>query len=207
MRDSKHLRFSDLRHANVQRLPLFKNKQGQPAHSEPDGSDWSLAEWTNAIAGEVGEACNLAKKLMRGDYGEPGTHQFAEGLAELRKELADVVIYSDLACFRAQGDLGAEVVDKFNLVSHRVQADVFLTEGSKQQEDRFSHLRRHADILGSCVNCGKPVVDNGTTLQHLAIVGVWPNSLSPVWCDDSKRKTASLSVQTEEQSVGHYPNY
>ncbi len=89
-----------LRVANLQRLPLFKNRRGEPAHSRPDGSDWSMAEWTNAVAGEVGEACNIAKKLRRGDFGPPYTPGYIAGCSELAHELADVVIYADLTCFR-----------------------------------------------------------------------------------------------------------
>ena len=120
------LTFAQLREANVARLPLFKNRAGGPAHSEPDGGDWSLAEWTNAIAGEVGEACNLAKKLIRGDFGMPDTAEYQRALHALRKELADVVTYADIACFRTGGDLGEAVREKFNEVSARVGCEVKL---------------------------------------------------------------------------------
>ena len=39
------LTFTALRLANRHRVPTFKNRHGQPAHTEPDGSDWSLADW------------------------------------------------------------------------------------------------------------------------------------------------------------------
>lgn len=45
------LTFDALRQANRARLPHFKNALGQPAHSEPDGSDWSDAEWLQAVVG------------------------------------------------------------------------------------------------------------------------------------------------------------
>lgn len=114
------LRFDQLTEANSLRLPLFKNRRGQPAHTSHDGSDWSLAEWTNAIAGEVGEACNLAKKIIRGDFGPEGSTEYAAACLELAKELADVVTYADIACTRAGHKLGQVVLDKFNEVSERV---------------------------------------------------------------------------------------
>jgi hypothetical protein len=61
------LTFRTLRDANKARLPQFKNRRGEPAHSEPDGSDWKLSAWCNAVTGELGELANLIKKIERGD--------------------------------------------------------------------------------------------------------------------------------------------
>ena len=52
------LKFAELRAANIERLPLFRDKHGRICH-EPDGSDWSNAQWMNAITGELGEMANL----------------------------------------------------------------------------------------------------------------------------------------------------
>lgn len=123
---NQNLTFNQLTLANAARLPLFKNRRGEPAHSEPDGSDWNIAEWTNAIAGEVGEACNLAKKIQRGDFGTPGTDEFKAAMKELAKELADVVTYADIACQRTGHNLGMVTAEKFNEVSQRVGAEVYL---------------------------------------------------------------------------------
>lgn len=112
--------FSDLREANKTRLPLFKNRLGKPAHSEPDGSDWCLAQWCNAVCGELGEAANLIKKIERGDM------TLDAGRPLLAKELADVATYLDLLAFRAGVDLGEATRDKFNEVSDRVGCDVKL---------------------------------------------------------------------------------
>ncbi|MBI4815211.1 MAG: MazG-like family protein [Deltaproteobacteria bacterium] len=114
------LRFSELRAAAVARLPQFKNRHGQPAHSQPDGSDWSDAQWLGAVMGELGEYANLRKKVDRGDV----TRE--EALPELANELADVLTYLDILAFRLGIDLGAAVVAKFNKVSERCGADVFL---------------------------------------------------------------------------------
>ena len=37
----REIGFSQLRRASLARLPKFKNLKGDPAHLEPDGSDWS----------------------------------------------------------------------------------------------------------------------------------------------------------------------
>lgn len=115
--------FDDLETANRLRLPQFKNRQGKPAHSQSNGHDWSIAEWTNALAGEAGEACNIAKKLIRGDYG----NDLELGIGELMDEIADVVIYADLVCQRVGKKLRIAVLKKFNEKSEQVGSDVRLS--------------------------------------------------------------------------------
>lgn len=112
--------FQTLRDANIKRLPQFKNSKGEPAHSQPDGSDWSLAEWCNAVTGELGEAANLIKKVQRGDY------TLEESRQDLADEFADIVTYLDILAMRAGVDLGEAVKNKFNFVSRLVGADVFI---------------------------------------------------------------------------------
>ncbi len=108
------LDFATLRHANVMRLPLFKNSKGLPAHSEPDGSDWSPAQWVQAVLGELGEYANVRKKFERGDIDE------ATFMKEAAKELADVQGYLDILAFRLGISLGQATMDKWNLVSERI---------------------------------------------------------------------------------------
>lgn len=79
--------------------------------------DWSPAEWTNAIAGETGEACNLTKKLKRGDKIK---------IKNIAKELADIVIYTDLAAASLGIDLEEAVRSKFNEVSRRKKCKIKL---------------------------------------------------------------------------------
>src|SRR5215813_3811246 len=108
--DFSNIRFVDLMQANFRRLPLFKTKNGNIAHKADDGSDWSIAEWTNAMAGEAGEACNVAKKIRRGDY--DNDPELAKRL--LLSEIADVVIYADLICQQLHASLGDAVQQTFN---------------------------------------------------------------------------------------------
>jgi len=115
------LTFDHLRNANIARLPTFKNKHGVLAHSQADGSDWSDAEWLQAVLGELGEFANLQKKRLRGDLTKE------EFLHEAKKELADVQIYLDILAFRLGIDLGAATIAKFNEVSMRVGSPIYLT--------------------------------------------------------------------------------
>ncbi len=112
------LTFNTLRAGNTKRLPLFKNAKGEPAHSKPDGSDWSNAQWLQAVVGELGEFANLQKKVERGDLTAD------EAKPMLAKELADVVTYLDILAFRLDINLGVAVMDKFNEVSKRVGAPI-----------------------------------------------------------------------------------
>lgn len=88
------LPFSVLRTANIQRLPLFTNKHGAPAHAKTDGSDWTDPMWLQAIAGELGEYANVRKKFDRKDF------NLEEYIVEAAKELADVITYVDIFCYR-----------------------------------------------------------------------------------------------------------
>jgi NTP pyrophosphatase (non-canonical NTP hydrolase) len=71
----------------------------------------------NELAGEVGEACNVIKKLERERLGIAGSRATDEQLGD---ELADVVICADLAAMDRGIDLAAAVARKFNATSEKV---------------------------------------------------------------------------------------
>lgn len=97
------LAFQDLRDANATR------------QAEWDPTDAiTLGYRGNELAGEVGEACNVIKKLERERLGIRGTRATVEQLAE---ELADAIICIDLIAMQAGVDLGTAVVAKFNATS------------------------------------------------------------------------------------------
>mgnify|MGYP000918158283 len=126
------LSLSVLREANVLRLPTFRDRQGRVCHIDvqddagnplPPGYDWPLSRWGNALAGEVGEACNIIKKIERGDY----TDEEREGAnAQLADELCDILTYVDLLAHRAGIDLSSATYKKWNEVSVRVGSAVRL---------------------------------------------------------------------------------
>ena len=117
------LTFDALRGANLARLPQFKNKHGELAHSKPDGSDWTPAQWLQAVVGELGEYANVRKKYERGDL------SLAEFQVEAAKELADVQTYLDILAMQVGVDLGRGITDKFNEVSMRVGSTVRISGG------------------------------------------------------------------------------
>lgn len=120
--------------------------------TSPDGfghplNSWSVAEWTNAVAGEAGEACNFAKKLLRHRDGTRGNYKEGDKDVEALKrkaagELADVVIYADLAAAALGYDLATVLAETFNAKSdelklpYRIAASAPLpdTEGNPRCE-------------------------------------------------------------------------
>lgn len=84
--------------------------------------DWSLPEWGNAVAGEVGEMCNIAKKIKRGDF----KSNKREGIELLSKEMADIIIYIDLMAKRENINLEQAIINKFNEVSNKHNCDIKL---------------------------------------------------------------------------------
>lgn len=92
---------------------------------------WSPAEWTNAMAGELGEAANLTKKIKRHDQGIRGNvkpeDQDRESLrCRAIHEIADVIIYADLAIQALGGDTSEAVRDIFNRKSAEIGCDIVI---------------------------------------------------------------------------------
>jgi len=120
------LTFNTLRSANLRRLPEFQNAQGLPAHSRPDGSDWSPAQWLQALIVELGKFANARQQFERGDI------DLNEYFTLAWQELADVQTYLDLLAARALDvprhphhtgiDLGKATIAKWNMVSARVNS-------------------------------------------------------------------------------------
>lgn len=76
----------------------------------------------NELAGEVGEACNLIKKLERERIGIRGSRTTKEALAN---ELADIIICADLIAMHQNIDLANAVKEKFNATSKKYGLSTF----------------------------------------------------------------------------------
>lgn len=84
-------------------------------------SSWSLSDWTTAVAGELGEAANIVKKLNRVRDGIPGNKESeAELRAMLADEIADTAIYLDLMAQAAGLDLETVRDAKFAKTSAKI---------------------------------------------------------------------------------------
>lgn len=90
-------------------------------------SNWTLADWSNALAGEVGEACNVVKKIRRPQLGTIGNDADAPRyFHQLEAELGDVLIYLDLLADAAGLDLSICVSRAFNEKSEKLNMPVRL---------------------------------------------------------------------------------
>lgn len=99
------LTFNGLREANVKRRKeIFQ-----------DCKHWVTADWAMAVAGELGELCNLLKKVRRG---EP------QSIIDIQHEIADTAIYLDLLANHLGVDLGKAIRMKFNIVSEENHCDI-----------------------------------------------------------------------------------
>ena len=126
---AEELKFIDLQVATKARLPHFRDSNGRLCHSRPDGSDWSPAQWLQAVIGELGEYANERKKFERGDL------TFEEYKRKAEAELADVAIYFSILAQRALDvsgsphpdgvDLPAAIISKFNKVSDRIGCNIY----------------------------------------------------------------------------------
>ena len=95
--------------------------------------------WSTAVAGEVGEMCNLIKKMERGDPGYFKT--------DIALEAADIVIYLDLLCTKLGLDLMGSILHKFNVVSNRVGSEIRMAERCKSCGGLIEN------VISICPNC------------------------------------------------------
>lgn len=103
----KELTFKELSEANLTRC----ERAFHPLR------DWSPSDWSNAMAGECGEVCNLTKKLRRGEN---------IPVQQIGREIADTVIYADLLAQRLDLSLSELIKHTFNAKSDQVGSSIKL---------------------------------------------------------------------------------
>jgi NTP pyrophosphatase (non-canonical NTP hydrolase) len=112
----------------------------------PDNTDWSIADWSNAMEGEAGELmdavlvlfvaskvvshtgaiANLVKKMRRIEEGLVGNRGAELGIEwetlvdKVEEEAGDVVAYLDLLMTKLGRELGVATAKKFNKVSDQL---------------------------------------------------------------------------------------
>lgn len=100
----------------------------------------------NELAGEVGEACNIIKKIERERIGLPGSRSNKEQLAE---ELADVIICADLIAMDEGIDLMHKAVPaKFNATSRKVNLETRLAPAIEYTSHEIGRFIREAFNAG-----------------------------------------------------------
>ena len=103
-----------MRPINVQRATEgFKCYDNQP-----------LTYWTTALAGEVGELCNMIKKMQRVERGgvDGGSSYTAKDITKemLKEEIGGIAIYLDLLASLLDISLEEAIVDTFNSKSEKL---------------------------------------------------------------------------------------
>lgn len=109
---------------NIKPRRIITLAEFQAANSERNYTPhWDLPRWGNALAGEVGEACNVIKKIDRDGK--------SDGLVKmLGAELGDVLAYACLTADSAGLNLWQESIAKFNVVCLRIgRHDLMLEAG------------------------------------------------------------------------------
>jgi NTP pyrophosphatase (non-canonical NTP hydrolase) len=107
------LDLSALRKINVQRATEgFKCYDNQP-----------LTYWTTALAGEVGELCNMIKKIQRVERGgiDGGSSYTAKDITPemMKEEIGGIAIYLDLLASLLEISLEEAIIDTFNSKSEK----------------------------------------------------------------------------------------
>lgn len=137
------LSFEALRAANRARLPIFKNKHGTPAHALADGSDWSPAQWLQAVVGELGE---WAQKRLAFERGALSAEELAEQGGE---ELADVVTYVDLLALRSLDETTQHANCNPDPADHLLRLIAHLGHYANERKkfERGDHLSRNSMLM------------------------------------------------------------
>ena len=107
----------------LQRFRKVNVARAEKWHESDNGMrGWSPAEWSNALAGEVGELCNITKKILRADHGLDQSNPVPRGtlMYQAADEIADVAIYLDLVAARLGFDLQECITRKFNRTSEKM---------------------------------------------------------------------------------------
>lgn len=101
-------------------------------------NEWTPSDWATATAGEIGEACNVQKKMrrispvptseVRHDIweGSDVDNEYSKLHQQLADEMADAAIYLDLWASRMGINLADAIVNKFNRDSAKVESNVTL---------------------------------------------------------------------------------
>lgn len=117
------LKFEDLRIANLERCESSTGFAHQL-------NTWLPSQWSNAMAGECGEVCNLTKKMDRLTDGTRGNKEADSKMEVLGEkiilEIGDVIIYADLLARRLGLTLEECVQKSFNNKSDEIGSPVKL---------------------------------------------------------------------------------
>ena len=93
---------------------------------------WKPWEWTNAMAGECGEACNITKKMsrmwpanqFRQAWNKPEDQRMEDLNQRLKREIGDVMIYASLLAQERGWSMEECIRAAFNEKSQEIGSDI-----------------------------------------------------------------------------------
>ena len=95
--------------------------------------------WTTALAGELGELCNMIKKLQRVKLGgiDTGSSYTSKDITTemLSEEIGGIAIYLDLLASLLNISLEGAIIYEFNRVSSKYNLQEFLSSSPKVEGD------------------------------------------------------------------------
>jgi NTP pyrophosphatase (non-canonical NTP hydrolase) len=160
----------------------------QAAHAERQ-EEWcpdqkpDLSFRGNEMAGDVGEACNVIKKLERERLGWRGSRATKEQLAE---ELADVVHTAILCAITAGIDLEAAAIEKFNSTSQKnglaARISVLAEPAGEAGPRACDHSVSRSEGETICVTCGSHIA-TPSDASAIRGVGVPDDDVSELFVD------------------------
>lgn len=119
-----------VRDVTIREIAHYHRKRNKLWHA--DSEPWTLADWSNAAAGEMGEVCNVVKKIRRLQTGMKGVQLRNQGtdvnalVDKAKGEIGGVFIYLLSLCDALQIDLTDAIRDEFNQVSSDQGFDVYI---------------------------------------------------------------------------------
>lgn len=124
---------------------------------EGQTEEWNAADWSNAMVGEAGEACNAVKKYRRIQTGvqqKEGPKTHSEARAAIKKEIGDTYLYLDLLAQFFGFDMWETIRDVFNQVSEREGFAHRLCDDEREQSSAIvgdDHILAAELMLGDVI--------------------------------------------------------
>jgi len=126
---------------HLDQLREANQRRNQQSYKSCD--NWTASDWGCAVSGEVGELCNLIKKIRRGDNIPPGA---------IMKEIGDIAIYLDLAADHLGLSLSKCIQYAFEETSKKIGSTVVIPAMSDHEYKLINCerlLRDHVAYLES----------------------------------------------------------
>lgn len=156
----------------------------------PQCKDWDAEDWLLAFIGELGEACNIKKKVNRGDL------TLEQAKPELQMELGDAFCYFDHFIRACGSSMEDAVIDAYNKVSDRKSYPLKLNPNYGKNSDISSSPKPEPTHYVHC-NAGNAlfVKEAGFFKEQGGLEKEWGKHWTPVVAEsigDARRQAAKM---------------